>query len=258
MTAAVQSRDVRGAIFEAAAHLIATEGFHGMSMRHLARAAETSLSNLYNYFASKEEILFALQRQAFETLVASARGALEKVDDPASRLYVFLSHHLHYFAEHPQVMRVLVHEAASLPPQQRRTVRRLKEEYFRLGREILQRLIAQGCAGAESESPSSPEEPVAPREPVTAAELDRITYSVFGMLNWIYGWYDPEVHGSPSELARTIHRLVLCGVVTQCPFQELQERLELEYPTFDSPPLLGLVGTVGRAAASRAPRRENP
>lgn len=257
MTSAVQTRDVRGAIFEAAAHLIATEGFHGMSMRHLARAADTSLSNLYNYFASKEEILFALQRQAFETLVGSAHAALEEVEDPASRLYVFLSHHLHYFADHPEVMRVLVHEAASLPPKQRRTVRRLKEEYFRLGREILQRLIEQGCSGAEIET-----RPATAPEPVTDTELDRITYSVFGMLNWIYGWYDPEVHGTPNELARTIHRLVLCGVDTRCPFQELQERLELQYPTFDSPPLLGLGATADGAAvrttASRTPRRESP
>lgn len=248
MAGVVHTRDVRGAIFEAAARLIASEGFHGMSMRHLARGADTSLSNLYNYFASKEEILFALQRQAFETLVASASAALEEVEDPTGRLYIFISHHLRYFAEHPEVMRVLVHEAASLPREQRRTVRRLKEDYFRLGREILRRLIEQGCAGAESEA----------REPVADAELDRIAYSVFGMLNWIYGWYDPEVHGSPSELARTIHRLVLCGVVTRCPFRELQESLELEFQTFDQPPLLGLISPGGQASPGTATGRKGP
>ena len=241
MAAAVHTRDVRSAIFEAAARLIASEGFHGMSMRHLARTADTSLSNLYNYFASKEEILFALQRQAFETLVASASAALEQIDDPAGRLYIFISHHLRYFVHHPEVMRVLVHEAASLPPEQRQTVRRLKEDYFRLGREILRRLIGEGCAGADSE----------PRKPVADAELDRITYSVFGMLNWIYGWYDPAVHGSPSDLARTIHRLVLCGVVTRCPFQDLQDSLELEFQTFDPPPLLGMSATTGPAPGGR-------
>lgn len=243
MAEAVQTRDVRAAIFEAAARLIASEGFHGMSMRHLARTAGTSLSNLYNYFASKEEILSALQRQAFETLVASASAALEEVDDPPGRLYVFISHHLRYFADHPDVMRVLVHEAASLPPEPRRTVRRLKEDYFRLGREILRRLIEQGCTAAEPEA----------RKPVADAELDRITYSVFGMLNWIYGWYDPEVHGSPNELARTIHRLVLCGVITRCPYQELQESLELEFEAFDQPPLLGLGATAGRTTGDPRP-----
>jgi AcrR family transcriptional regulator len=247
MTGAVQVRDVRGAIFEAAARLIANEGFHGMSMRHLARAADTSLSNLYNYFSSKEEILFALQRQAFETLVASASEALERVEDPTGRLYIFISHHLHYFAAHPEVMRVLVHEAASLPPKQRHTVRRLKNEYFRLGREILLRLIDQGYAGGAAGPETAPEAGTRSEtpEPVADAELDRVTYSVFGMLNWIYGWYDPRVHGSARDLARTIHRIVLCGVVTRCPFRDLQESLELELQSFEQPPLLGFATTGG-------------
>jgi AcrR family transcriptional regulator len=40
-------------ILTAAAHLLAARGYHGMSMRDLARATGMSLANLYNYFHSK-------------------------------------------------------------------------------------------------------------------------------------------------------------------------------------------------------------
>lgn len=233
----------RERILHAAAGAIAAHGFHGMSMRELARATGMSLSNLYNYFPSKEEILFALQREAFEVLVASAEEALRRMEldaeahpgsggaTPAARLYVLVSHHVRYVAENPEVMRVLVHEAATLPAPGRRAVRRLKERYFRLARGIVEALMARGCETVAGRAPTA--------GATDPAELDRITYNLFGMLNWIYGWYDPALHGPPEELARTIHRIALCGVVAQCPFQDLQERLDRNLAAMDRRPLLG-------------------
>jgi AcrR family transcriptional regulator len=206
---------------------MAAHGFHGMSMRELARAAGMSLSNLYNYFPSKEEILFALQKEAFEVLVTSAEEALRRMESeagpggatPDAWLYVLVSHHVRYVAERPDVMRVLVHEAATLPAARRGAVRRLKERYFRLARGIVEELV--GPAWTDP------------------AELDRVTYNLFGMLNWIYGWYDPALHGPPQELARTIHRIALCGIVTQCPFRDLQDSLDRNLAAMDRRPLVG-------------------
>lgn len=236
MTAIAEARAAgqREKILQAAAGAIAAHGYHGMSMRRLAQTAGTSLANLYNYFASKEEILFALQCEAFEVLVASARQALSGVEAADARLYVFISHHLRYFAEHPEVMRVLVHEASSLPSGPRRTVRRLKEAYFRLGRDIVAELLAQGCG-----RPGAAGRETAGEAGVGDEELDRVAYSIFGMLNWIYGWYDPKLHGTPPELARTIHQIALCGVVAHCPYRELQNDLDAHLKTVDSPPLVG-------------------
>ncbi len=49
------------------------------------------------------------------------------------------------------------------------------------------------------------------------AALERATYSMFGMLNWIYGWYEPARHGTPHEVARTIHRIAMSGVIGRGP-----------------------------------------
>ena len=216
----------RERILRSAADAIAERGYHGMSMRELARAAGMSLSNLYNYFSSKEEILFAIQKEAFEVLLSSAEDALEIAREPEDRLYVFISHHVRYVAEHPRVMRVLVHEAASLPAPQRAAVRALKERYFELARPLIAGVAETGCG-----RPAAGEE-------MDPAELDRITYNVFGMLNWLYGWYDPQIHGAPQTVARTIFRITLCGVVTDCPRQKPQS-LDLHLSSVEARPLLG-------------------
>lgn len=244
----------RERILRGAALAISAHGFHGMSMRELARTAGMSLSNLYNYFASKEEILFALQKEAFEVLVSSAEGALLGMEGsdpgrggrpitatPDARLYVFISHHVRYVVENPGVMRVLVHEAATLPPARRWAVRRLKERYFGIARAIVEELVGPALSGSSGD----------------ALEIDRLTYNLFGMLNWIYGWYEPEVHGPPRELARTIHRIALCGVVSQCPFRDLQESLEPGLAAMDHPPLLGPLAAKPRRNGE-APDRAQP
>ena len=229
-------RDQRRKILLAAARFIAEQGYHGMSMRALAKATGRSLATAYNYFSSKEEILFALQKEAFETLIAATRQALSGVVPSDARLYILILHHVTYFSKNSDVMRVLVHEAGSLPPEKRLVIRRLKEQYFEIGRRILHELLERGgtVAGASRMPPQD------------AAELDRITYSLFGMLNWIYGWHDPRAHGGPQELARSIYRLMMRGILDGRPLRGFHDDLHLLIEFLKSPPL------IGGAAATRA------
>ncbi len=183
----------RSAILHAAARAIARDGYHGMSMRDLARATGLGLASSYAHFASKEDILFALQSDAFDALIESARRAITAQDDSSERLQAFILSHLRFFAAHPDLLRVLVQEARALPAKKRAAIRQRKERYFALARDVLEEALDQ--AGHRDD----------------AAELERATYALFGMLNWVYGWYEPRRHGSPEVLAATFHRITLRG-----------------------------------------------
>ncbi len=233
----VRHQAQRVEILEAAAAAIAESGFHGMSMRGLARATGRSLASFYNYFPSKEDLLFSLQTDAFETMTTSLNAALQGIDDPVERLYVFILNHLRFLAEHASVMRVLVHEASALPRGRRRTVRLLKERYFQFGRDIVASILAAGC--------SSPGADGAPS--LDPAEVERVTYTVFGMLNWSYGWYEPDQHGTPEDVARTIHAVAVCGLVARCPHRSARQNLERYLGAIAPAPL---VGANGRSVAA--------
>ncbi len=185
----------RAGLVAAAARAFAERGYHGVSMRDLAREVGRSPATFYSHFDSKEDLLFSLQQDAFDTLLETSRAALEGLVDPTERLYAFILNHVRYFTAHPDVMRVLIHEASALPPRRREAIRRRKLAYYALGREIIGDLAGRDGAVADA-----------------GAELERTTYCAFGMLNWIYGWYAPDEHGSPEEIARTIHRIALHGV----------------------------------------------
>ncbi|MCX7168786.1 MAG: TetR/AcrR family transcriptional regulator [Proteobacteria bacterium] len=234
----------RGEILEAAAAAIAEHGFHGMSMRGLARATGKGLASFYNYFASKEDLLFSLQTEAFETMTNSVKASLEEVEEPVERLYIFMLNYLCYAAEHKSVIRVLVHEASALPAGRRKTVRLLKEGYFNICRDIVADILTAGChtPGAEGATSLDP------------AEVERVTYSVFGMLNWSYGWYDPKQHGTPQDVARTIHALAVCGLVARCPHRMAQGNLERYLGAIAPPPLVGKPARKVTALGSRLPQ----
>lgn len=197
-------------ILQAAAGLLSARGYHGMSMRDLARATGMSLANLYNYFPAKEDLVFALQTRAFETLIASAEEAVGGVQGGTARLHAFILSHVRYVATQREVMRVLVEEAGELPPPRRRTIRSLKERYFRIGRGIVASIVAGDARASRRRD----------------AEIDRSTFTIFGMLNWVYAWYDPARHGTPNDVARTTHRIALSGLVARSPSRAAQTATE--------------------------------
>ncbi|MEZ4225238.1 MAG: TetR/AcrR family transcriptional regulator [Polyangiaceae bacterium] len=207
----------RAEILRAAAHAVAEHGFHGMSMRELAKATGRSPASFYNYFSSKEAVLLAIQSEAFEVLLAAAEGVLSQFTDPRERLYAFVLNHVQYFAKHGDVMRVLIHEANSLAPESRAKVGSLKRRYFQLARDLVEKHVAPDTR---------------------AAEVERITYCLFGMLNWIYGWYQPKQHGAPSLVARSIFSVAEGGLGAAHSRDESLNKVERELSGMNAPELL--------------------
>lgn len=201
MTRAIRRETAQSEILSAAASIIAHYGYHGTSMRDLAKATGRGLSSLYTYFPSKEVVLFALQTRAFDTLVASAEAAAPASAPAERRLYAFILNHIRYFLAHPDVMRVLVQEARVLPPRHRRRVRAQKERYYALAEDIIGSL--RGSSGSQ--------------RALSQDDLERTTYGFFGLVNWVWAWYEPERHGQPRDVARTLHTLIVRGVTGRSP-----------------------------------------
>src|ERR1041385_8541564 len=75
-----QERDreaVRRSILDAARDLFVSEGFQNVSLRKIAERIEYSPAAIYGYFASKDDIFFALAEEGFRLLSAA--------DDPVRR-----------------------------------------------------------------------------------------------------------------------------------------------------------------------------
>ena len=82
-----------GSILSAAAQIFSAKGYHNASIRDIARATEVSLSGLYYYFQSKEELLYLIQDHALGTLLDRVEESLEGVSCPETRLRILIEKH---------------------------------------------------------------------------------------------------------------------------------------------------------------------
>ena len=178
-------------ILRQAAAVFRERGYHQASIREIARTARVSLAGLYYYFPSKEHLLYLIQRHAFETLLERARAALAALSGPEERLRTLIRLHLEYFLDHPNEMKVLTHEEASLPDRLRREIHGLKKRYYQLCFDQVEALRrARKLVGLNTR----------------VAAL-----SLFGMMNWIYTWYNPGVDPQAGPLAEQMTNTFLYG-----------------------------------------------
>lgn len=191
-------------ILRNAARIFAEKNYHSTTMRDISRATGISLAGLYHYCKSKEELLFLIQDNCFGRVLERLEERLLEVEDPLTKLRIFIENHLSFFAANMAEMKVLSHEAESLAGDLHTHVSTKKEKYTKLARRILKEIQQQpkGDGGAQ-------------------IDFTVATYALFGMMNWIYNWYDPNGKLKVSELVDNVTRLFLHGFVAGLPTDQL-------------------------------------
>ena len=182
-------------ILRSAARIFAEKSYHSTSMRDISRATNVSLAGLYHYCKSKEELLFLIQDNCFGRVLERLEQRLQDVDDPIAKLGIFIENHLSFFAANMAEMKVLSHEAESLRGDLYTHVSTRKDNYTKLARKILREVQETGNS----------------KEPI---DLTVATYALFGMMNWIYNWYDPQGKLKVSDLADNVMKLFLNGFMS--------------------------------------------
>ncbi len=176
-------------ILKTSSEVFAESGFDRASIRDISAATGVSLSGLYYYFSSKDELLYLIQRHCFETLTVELDSALDQISDSESKLRTVIRTHLTFFVNNMCEMKVLSHEADALSGDLRQEVSGLKRSYAERVSTVLREL-----------SPSSDE-----------PQIRAATYSLFGMMNWIYTWYRPGADVDVDSLAEMMSGLFLKG-----------------------------------------------
>ena len=178
------------ALLDHAARVFAERGYDRTTMRDLAAASRMSLAGIYYYVRGKEDLLYHVQERCFTGVLDGAEAALPAASDAHERLAVFIRHHVAFFAAHMPEMKVLSHEAAALTGERLKRINHIKRRYV----DRLEGLLKD----------------VVPEWPAT--ERSAATYVLFGMMNWIYNWYDPAGPLDAERLAELVTRIFLGGI----------------------------------------------
>ena len=177
-------------ILRKASAIFAEKGYDGASIRDISAATEVSLSGLYYYFKSKEELLFLIQKHCFDTLIERLTEDLIGVDDPVDRLGGIVRNHLRFFVDNMSEMKVLSHEADALTGEYQAQISARKREYVAAVQSCIDELALDQ----------------------DAADRRVATFALFGMMNWIYTWYRPGQDVTVDRLSTDVLQIFLGGV----------------------------------------------
>src|SRR5579862_5684830 len=167
------------------------KGYEGASMRDLSRASGMSLAGMYHYFDSKEKLLYLIQKHTFSTIVERLRERLDELSDPEQRIRAFITNHLEYFLANRKAMKVLSHEDDVLKNGFGSEIAAIKREYYRI------------CVSLLDDFKHAKRLEFSSRMAVL---------SLFGMMNWIYTWYNPRVDADAKQIAREMGDIFLGGI----------------------------------------------
>jgi AcrR family transcriptional regulator len=161
-------------ILRAAAAVFAEKSFGLASIRDIAAHARITFPRIYYYLRNKEELLYLISRRAFEELLKRAEEASRAPVGGAARLRAFIGGHLGYHMDNLAEMKVLVREADSLSGRYAAEITRLKRDYSRLCRKIIEQYAEENG------------------RPLDRDRSRILTSLLFGSMNWFYTWYEPS------------------------------------------------------------------
>lgn len=141
-------RSNKVAIVDAALTAFGEKGFNGASMRDIARGADTSLSNLYNYFPSKSHLLAELLQRANDELLNRTSAAVRDAGGtPTARLREAVKSYVGFVVDHQMAALVAISEIRYLHGDDRKKVVRARDRTQAIFGEIIEEGVEAGEFG---------------------------------------------------------------------------------------------------------------
>jgi AcrR family transcriptional regulator len=184
-------------IYGAAVELIAARGYHGTSLRDLARAVGMQMSSLYYYFPSKQHLLLAIMARTMNEMHASVEPSVRGPRTPWEQLDAGICAHVTFHAERRDETIITDSELRALEADNRATIIALRDAYSDLFADTLMRGKRAGAFQFEN--------------------IHVVTNTLMTMGSSVAVWYQPSGRLTLSQISKQLSDLFLVGVAAAQP-----------------------------------------
>ncbi|ANW67101.1 TetR family transcriptional regulator [Mycobacterium sp. djl-10] len=183
-------------VLDAAVQNFQARGYHGTSIRDIARDAGMTPASIYHHFPSKQRILQHIMEAVMKDVIAATNGALlQSGNSPTEQLDALVQAWVLFHTQHRAEALIGASEIRSLDDVGHRIVVALRDQQEQMFRVIIDRGVAEGV--------------FATAHPHEAAR------AIINMGSSIAGWYRPDGDLSPEDIARRYADLALGTVGAQ-------------------------------------------
>lgn len=179
-----------------AGNLFSQRGYHGTTMRELARSLDLRGASLYSHISSKEEMLWEIVRRAADEFLAYARDISTDLSIETQMLCLIRGH-LSVIANELPYATVFFQEWKFLESELRDKITALRDEYEGYFRRVIEEGTRRGIFQVK--------------------DTRLATLFVLSSLNWTYQWFRPDGSLTIEQLANQysvfILRSLKCGEI---------------------------------------------
>jgi AcrR family transcriptional regulator len=183
--------DQREMILAQAARLFAQRGYPATSMNQVAEACGLSKATLYHYYRDKYSLLLSIADSHVSRLQTVVDEVIAKAQPAEDRLRELIQCILEEYADAQDAHRVLTEDVRFLEPADRQLITDKERD------------VVEGFAQA-----------IATLYPqLQAADLTKpVTMLLFGMINWLFTWMDPDGQLNYDTMSVIVSDLFLGGL----------------------------------------------
>lgn len=180
---------------QAAIDLLFKHGYEAMNLRELSQMAGLQAGSLYNYFSSKQELLYRLICETMDEMLIDIEKTLESVTDPVERAKRFIEVMVYWHSERRNETFIGHMELRSLPEGHFDTYVALRTRF----ETIFLGIIKLGC-----------------KKGVFAVPDDRIaTFAIIQSLTGICHWYRPKARLSVKQITKIYTLMILAQLQSE-------------------------------------------
>ncbi len=183
-------------ILDKAGTLFWQKGYHSTSMRDIAKACRCKASNIYNYFAGKEDILFEVIKDITERAVESIEHLKnDDTTDPVEQLRSLIKSHFGMLVRMKRSS-VLISDSGlkDLSADHRKAIIKLRDDYDGIMRQVIKRGVRSGQFKVTDENV--------------------VTYFIASVILRSTLWFSPKGRLSAEQISEMMFSFVYGGIKT--------------------------------------------
>lgn len=183
----------REELIRTAVELFSEHGFKGTSIRDIARSLGISVSNMYHYFETKEDLLLASQEYLVRWLPDRLEAVWQESADPLERFNLLLRAHLAASGLHQKETKIFMMEQDHVSKKVNVKNRQIQKKLLDIYVKHIESLQQAGY--------------------VATRQTKILAFNILGVVNWYLRWYKADGPLPAEAVFDEIINFILYGAI---------------------------------------------
>lgn len=184
--------NMKETIKSVAIDLFFQKGYFATSISDIARGSGIQKASIYYHYASKEELLFSIQKTTMEDLTACLKTGIAKGRDTEAKMRMAVHTHVRFHLERQKENFIANSELRGLTQEHLQVIVQKRDEYEQIFQNIIQNGIREGV--------------------FSAGDVKILSYAILTLCTAGAAWYKSKGRLSVDEIATIYEYFIISGL----------------------------------------------